>query len=410
MTRLRRDEGGWALVTALMIMAVMVITGLATLAVVDNQQRQSAETRRRETAFNVAEAALNAQLYQLARSWPGAGAQTNTSLRYPAQCTEASTDGRCPTAATLTSSYAAPDTMPSATWTTNVRDNSGSTGAETFWSDGMLTSAPTYDANGDGRIWVRSQSLVRGRLRAMVALVRTEPQQEDLPHVALLAGRLDISNRGNKVIVDARGPSAFAAPVQVRCTPVLGELLPCLGHQLGSGGLGTLTSLTNLLNAQISPNTTASGAGASATMDSAQLARLKQVAVANGTYFTSCPASLAGSVVYIEATASCSYGSNTTFNSADAPGAVVLTGGTLTLGGSATYYGLIYHANLSSATGNLITLSGNAKLQGGGMVDGNATLSAGSSGVNIVFDDRAFTNVKTFGGAGLVQNTWRQLR
>jgi len=44
------------------------------------------------------------------------------------------------------------------------------------------------------------------------------------------------------------------------------------------------------------------------------------------------------------------------------------------------------------------------------IVDGNGGMLAGGSGVNIVFDDRAFQNLKSYGGAGLVQNTWREIR
>src|SRR4051794_15130371 len=254
MTDLRGDEGGWALVTALLLMTIMLIVGLSTLSLVDNEQRRSADGRRRETAFNVAEAAMNAQIYELARNWPGRGGAANVTLRYPAACTQTSTDTRCPASATLSAMYSA-ESVPTATWSDAVRDNSGSAGAETFWSEGLLTTAPTYDANGDGKLWVRSESVARGKRRAMVTLVRTEPQVEDLPHVALISGRFALSNMGHKELVDTQGPSASAGPIEVRCTPSSSDSTPCLGHAYG-GSIRNYSDLQALLDIQISPNVT----------------------------------------------------------------------------------------------------------------------------------------------------------
>lgn len=407
-----RSEDGWALITALLLMIIMLGFGLSTLALVDTQQDVSADSRQRDTAFNVAEAALNAQTYALARSWPGQGGAGNTLIQHPVSCTQASVDPRCPTAATLASLYSSPDTMPTAVWTTNVRDNSGSTGAETFWSESMLSTAPTYDANGDGRLWVRSESIVTGKRRAMVALIRSEPQYEDLPRVALLSGRFALGNRGKKELIDTQGPSASAGPVQVRCTPSLLDTSPCLGHTI-TGGIRSLDELFALLDVQISPRVTETGVASGDAMSDDQLARLKATAIANGTYYTSCPASLAGAVVYIEASVSCNYTGNATYNSATNPGALIMTDGSLSIAGTVTYHGVVYHANQANSTGTLVSVTGSARVQGGVVIDGNATFSAGNSGnakVNVVFDDRAYSRLASYGGAGLVQNTWRELR
>lgn len=411
MSRLRHDEGGWALVTALLLMTIMAAFAAATLLFVDNEQRQSATGRQRETAFNVAEAALNAQMYELAQHWPGAGGASSMSLRYPASCTQASTDTKCPSASTLVNLYASPDTVPTANWTTMVRDNSGSTGAQTFWSESMINTAPTYDANGDGRLWVRSQSVVSGHRRTLVALVRTEPQQEDLPHMSLLSGHFSISNDGNKLIVDAQGSSAFTGGVHVRCTPQLLESVTCYGHTLGVNGLTTLSKLTGLLDEQISPDSSDYGYTGGAAMTADELARLKAAAIAAGTYYTSCPADITGSLVFIDSTtANCSYSGNSDWNTEASPGAVIMTGGSIGFTGTGTFYGLIYDANQQNSNANLVTIGGHVTIHGGVIVDGNGGTVVGSSGLNIVFDDRAFTSVRSFGGTGLVQNTWREIR
>ena len=203
---------------------------LATYSVVDTQQKHSADTRKRETAFNVAEAALNAQIYAMSRDWPGFG--TAGSPYVP--CTQASTGTRCPSTQTLADLFnPSPDTTDSLTWRTEVHDNEDPN--EHFYSESTTRLQPSYDANRDGRLWVRSQATARGKTRTMIALVRAQEQAEELPHAALITGRLDISNNGHKTIIDASGGSSVSGLVAVRCTPQLLELKPCLGHKLVGG-------------------------------------------------------------------------------------------------------------------------------------------------------------------------------
>jgi Tfp pilus assembly protein PilX len=400
-------EDGWALITAITLMLIMATFSLATSAMVDNQQRQSGIGRQRETAFNLAEAALNAQIYSLTTHWPGAGGATDQTVAEPVSCTPSASDVRCPTASSLTALFASADTESGSTWTTMVRDNSGAAGAATFWSESMVNAAPRYDANGDGRMWVRSQGIAGGRARTMVALVRTEQQSEAIPHDTLLAGRLSISNNGHKRIIDTKGSSASTGPVTVRCTPTIGESSPCLGHVLGGGGLASLLSL---LDIQISPDLNTTGYTGTTGLAPDALARLRQAAIANGTYFTYCPASLAGAVVWVDTTSTCSYTSNSQFNSATAPGVLIVATGALSLAGTVNFYGLIYHANLANSNGWLVQLGGNAQVSGGVAVDGQGGVVAGSSKQNVVFSDAAFQAVRSYGTAGLIQNTWRELQ
>lgn len=411
MTR-ARDEGGWAVVIVLVLMLIMAGVAASTMGLVDNQQRQSAVGRQRETSFNIAEATLNAQIHTLALPgrWPGQGAAVNAAIGYPTSCTQMSTDARCPSAATIAGLFSSPDTARGLTWTTMVRDNSGVTGAQTFWNDSMIAAAPSYDANGDGRVWVRAQASVLNHRRTMVALVRAEQQQEEIPHATLIAGRLAISNQGNKVIIDARGTSASTGAVQVRCSPVLLESVPCLGHVLGQAPTQTLVKLISSNNSQIVPNATSSGYAGGAALTADARERLRQSAIDNGTYFTSCPSSLTGAIVYIDTSTTCSYSANGQYNSATAPGMVLLTQGGLSLGGTLDFYGLIYHANLNNATGDVVSLNGNVQIHGGILVDGNAGVIAGSSKVNIEYSDAAFSAVKSYGSAGLIQNTWREIK
>jgi len=37
-------------------------------------------------------------------------------------------------------------------------------------------------------------------------------------------------------------------------------------------------------------------------------------------------------------------------------------------------------------------------------------VNIGSSKQNLVYDENAFNNIKTFGTAGIIQNTWREIK
>ena len=406
MRRRLKDESGIALVSALVLMGAMLGLGLATLSTVDVQSKESGASRVRETAFNLAEAAMNAQIFQMSRDWPGQG---SAGSPYP-MCTQNTTHPRCPVTDELTAMFSGADVDPSTTaWTTGVHDNAS---GEHF-SDAATGSAPGYDANEDGRVWIRSQATAKGKTRTIIALVRAQEVPEDLPRGALITGRLDISNSGHKAIIDAQGGSAQSGVVAVRCTPQTGELTPCLGHPL-SGGLigGLLSNLLKLLNFQISPNVAQTGYGDEPAMTAEARARLKTTAIANGTYYASgCPteSGLSGQIVYIE-NADCFYTSNTQFNSPEEPGMVLVARGSLYIGGTANFHGIIYHSNEGASTADAVQIQGNATIHGGVLVDGQATTIAGSSKLNIRLDPNAFNRVRSYGSVGVVQNTWREIR
>lgn len=402
--RLRREEGGWALATCLLLLTAMLGTGIALASIVDTQTIASAQQRERETAFSLAEAALNAEVFSLARDWPGRG----QALTPYATCTPASTGARCPDAAQMRAHTSSPDAY-GATWATEVHDNGGGV----RYDDAATRQQPGYDADGDGQVWVRAQATAKGRTRAVAALVRAEELAEDVPHGALITGRLDISNMGKKAIIDASvGGSGQSGLVAVRCTPVLLELLPCAGHQPGSGGLKTLADLTKLLDVQIVPNVLTTGyTGPQRALTDDARARLKARAIADGTYYATCPsaAGLSGPVVWIE-NGACSYTGNDVFNTAQEPGVVILASGSIYLGGTTQFNGVINAANGGGVTTPLVQVQGNAQVVGGVLVDGMATTIAGSSKLNVRLDLNAYRKVASYGSAGVIQNTWREIR
>jgi hypothetical protein len=398
-------EAGSALIAAIMLMTIMIGVALAVLAYVDTETKQSGVSRNRESAFNIAEAAMNAQIFVLSQDWPGNAAKEILP------CLPSTGGSRCPVHAQLQGLFPTTDTDPAMQWKTQVIDNQPP--YTSFYSDDILNS-PTYgwDRGGadgstvpDGKVWVRSEATSRGRTRRMVALVRAEVQQEDIVNAALLVGRLDISNMGPKLIMDNTGGS----PIEVRCRATDGM---CAGHPIGSGQIKTEADLKALLDYQISPNVVYRESNTTGmSMDS--VLRLRATAQANGTYYTSCPAAPVGDVVWLERL-NCSYTANRTYNTPGRPGLVIVNGGTLTMGGSASFHGILYYTDTNGVDQipswpPVINIQGGITVYGGVLVEGNGLLEAGSSALNVKFTPYAFSRVQTIGAAGIVQNTWREL-
>jgi hypothetical protein len=113
-------------------------------------------------------------------------------------------------------------------------------------------------------------------------------------------------------------------------------------------------------------------------------------------------------VVFVDAGgANCLYNSTLMYNTVAAPGVYIINNGTLTLRGSMIFNGLIYGAN-PPALGTTVDVGGNTSVIGGISIDDAGSYLAGSSKINIVYNDAAFNAVKSYGAAGLVQNRWRE--
>ncbi|MBA2350019.1 MAG: hypothetical protein H0V81_17220 [Solirubrobacterales bacterium] len=394
-------EDGIALLATMVVLVLMLSFGLSLLKIVDTQTDASGAQRQRDSTFNLAESALSAQVFSLARDWPGAG---HSATPYTS-CTQATATIRCPVGSQLIAG-AAPDVQSGATWETSVHDNDAAGGTQ-FYSDALIRSRPGYDANGDGRLWVRARATAKARTRTLVALVGAELQEESIPQAALIGGKVEITNEGNKTLIAANG-----GLLAVRCTPQLLDLVPCLGHTFGSGKNSTLTELLNNLATQISGTTPTTGYTGTAGLSAEAQARLRATAIADGTYYATCPPveALTGHIVWIES-GNCTYSSNTVMNSAAKPGVLVLGSATITFGGSSKFYGVIYALNSANSTGWAVSTQGNSALiTGGVIIDGAAGMSVGSSGLNIFFDPNAFRAVSSYGSAGVVQNTWREIQ
>ena len=432
-------EDGWVLVSAIVLMAIMLSVGLAAFKFVDTGQTRSRESRERESSLSLAEAALYAQGFALTKNWPNPAKALTGDCSSAAALTAATL--YCPDRDTLAkgssgngsvAQLANVDLNGNANWSTKVRDNFGDLNASydptkadnslTGVIDGQTKTCPgpcRMDFNGDRQLWVSAKATVRGRPRTIVARLKLEQLRESVPQAGVVAGALDVTNNGNKLMVDGTGSS-----IVVRCPDLTSP--SCMSYDAGKGQLTPAPAST-----PSQPN----------FMTPAQLQRFKARAKADGTYFTGCPtnaAELTGAVVWVESctTSYANIGPYSTpcvvptgltancINSTSKPGLLIWHCGTLSFTDQSTFYGIVYLVNNSDGTctngyvaksggcptGKVYETNGGAATLGALVADGGGCVLIGSNSVNIKYDANVFNSVTSYGTVGLVQNTWRELK
>jgi hypothetical protein len=395
---LRREDGS-ALVTAMLVMTLCLMVGFTTIAAVDVQQSQSRGERERESSFGLGEGALNAQIFMLSTQWPANAGSAR------ARCTQNTTaDPNCPDPSTLAKGLTGADYAGGLDWSTEMHDNVSASGVtDQFYDDAIVRSQPGWDSNHDGLMWVRAQSRIRGRLRTLVALIRAERLDTLFPRNVITANRLSVSNNGNKTMVETNGSYLI-----LRCNN-------------GTGGQLTTSACKDWQrDVHVGPNATVNIVpNQRPGLSTETVERMREFAKANNTYFASgCP-SLAGEVVFLE-NANCSYTGNSEWNTTAQPGVLIIGSGTLSLSGNTTYHGVIYHVNGSDNVGTqlngmVLQLHGNGCVDGAIVIDGPGGLEIGSSSGaskcngNLGFNANAANNLRAYGTAGIVQNSFREI-
>ena len=407
-----RDEAGIALMSVLMLLLFMLATGLAIASRTDSQTAQSAHERTKESSFNLAEAALNAVALQLSRSWP-----SNSS--YPSSCTPTSSSTLCPQPTAVGGGYGTKDYATSCAsapatpvWQTSVRDN---VPGEQYWTP-AVSARGAYDgaaAAADNLVWIRSTAMVQCDRVSVVSLVSRATIPIEFPGGTLNANWFQTSNQGRKVIIDTLGayaqppsvrpgPAAQPSPIVVRCAGL--SQAQCQGYNSGKG--------------QVQPPAIRSDPTASSSaISTSQLQALERQANSAGTFYGAgnCPSStaqltsVAGAPVVVQGPCDISVTSSGSINSSATPGVLVIENGTITLAGTVTFYGLLYAVNQQGSSGSVVTIQGNASVQGSVTVDGLGGVTAGSSKTNLIFDPRAPTLLRGDSGATLAKNTFRVL-
>jgi hypothetical protein len=382
------NERGSALVVAVIAAGLMLALGLSAYAYVDGQSRQAAQERHREAAFNQGDAVLSAQGFVLSRYWPAAAtgaypdcAWNGTALTASGAATSAQ---RCPSPAAVTQTYAGADYAMGTRWSTIVRDNGGS--SATFYDDAVTTAQPSWDANGDGEVWVRASSSLRAARRTVVARLRVDRRQVVLPKNVLTAGTVAISGGPKPYIVQngstlaLRCPSASSSGCYASSKP----------NQVKGPG-------------QITFNYPSSH-----SIPPSDLDRLRQTAIANGTYYANgCPPSPVGALVFVES-GTCAYAGNGTWNSAAAPGMFVVVSGTMTWTGNAYFYGTVYMYNAQNATCPVFEAGGTATVYGAVFIDGPGCFNLRGN-TQIVYEANAVRAVSYYASVSQVRNSFREL-
>ena len=399
--QLAREEG-WALVTAILVMAMMMMVGLAAFSFVDQEQKQSGIERVRESSFNLAESMLDSQALVLNQRWPA------TAPGFPSECASGGTDLRCAALAPLAQNISGPDFAPGTfTWATRVRDNGGA--SANFYSSATDTqtcvgptgvpvipaTAPcTYDANGDNQVWVRSQAVVRGQRRTVVAKVTVDRYMEQFPRAVITAGSFKIQAGAPKQFVTTQSASGQVGPVIVRCGPLTNPVRKTTG------------CVDYKKDEQVYPPTIRSEPTAGPALSPDALQRIRVRAQAEGWYYPGCPASPPGPLVFVEA-GSCNSNSLPP-TSALTFGTYIQVSGSITISGD--YWGLVYVAN--APAGELGVKLGPPPVRtfhGAIAVDGAGAFEIQTGASQFIYDERAFSSLNSYGGSGVVRSSWREL-
>ena len=304
----------------------------------------------------------------------------------------------------------------------------------------------TRDFDRDRQLWVQARTVVRGKVRNIVALLKLEELAEDVPRAAVASGALTVTNNNN---TDRPTVAGNDGGVFVSCNTANPF---CADYPANSQ--------TGASDVQPTP---VSDSDRKPLMTAEQLARMKERAMTDNTYFAGCPdskANLTGRVVWVEgclsgfkAASSLPSGpcqpagsppppddrlSGDCINTISNPGILIWHCGSASFSGGQTYVGLLYMVNSSdrltsaeadrctktvgvdqigngtcpknaSTVTDVLEIGGNFHIWGAVAVDGPGCFRAGSSGLNVYYDSNVFSAVRSYGTAGLVQNTWREL-
>jgi Tfp pilus assembly protein PilX len=435
--RRARDEDGFAVVAAVVLLTVILGLGLGLLLFTDNQQKASTHEQASEAAFNVAEAALNAQVGQLSRKWPrpGTAPATETS-EMPGSCTAGTSTetNDCPSATDLKLDPNTSSTTCSGTdawgsslsnqWTTYVRQDPSES---PFFNSTEEKIKPTYPEQTEtGALWVRSVGVVQCHAVTVVSLVTRLRVTLKFPIDAVVGNWFKVTNKGNKALVNRTGNASEPAAVSMRCEGKA-SLAECEEYEESK------EQVSPPLGGEDPKSTTA-------TLTASELETLKAEAQAYKTFYSPtspyhCPTSMtelegvklasnARAPVYVEGCGTLNIKANGEANCIESeltepksPGFLVIANGTFEMSGKSRYCGVIYAANLNTAPLNkeaIVRLQGGAVVVGGIVVDGAGGIEFGSSGQggnpsNLTYDSLAIHDLTISAGAASTRNSFRIL-
>lgn len=385
-----RNESGAALVVAVIVTGLMLSLGLAAYAYVDTQARQAANERIREAAFNHDDGVLTAQAFVLSRFWPAAAVNAfpdcvwnGSTLRALGASANAA---RCPDPTAVAKSFSSSDFAAGVAWTTTVRDNGGA--SLDFYDQAQTPAQPAWDANGDGEVWIRAETTLKGARRTVVQRIQVDKLPVTLPKNVLTAGSFEVTSGGPKPYVQLNG-----ATMALRCSQSAGD---------------SCYKTTKVGQVQ-GPGNTTYGYGGTHQLSPSDLDKLRQTAMSNGTYYASgCPTNPVGEVVFVES-GNCSYNANAQWNSPAAPGMFILVSGSMTWRGTPTYYGTVYLYNSQNGTCPPVFDAGGAStIIGAVFIDGNGCFQVGGN-TRVIYDVNAVRGIAHYASISPVRNSFREI-
>jgi len=370
----RTSQRGAGLVLIIGVVAALAISAATLVGFLANVQGNTSDTRQHVKSFTVCEAGLDAGMALLSSQWP----ISSTSVP---DFDEAGFRGR------FTAS--------------EFPDPTGGQFIAVTWYDDLSTPGVNWDANDDGILWMVSQAGVGSRATRVISQVERSYFKMALPRgIPLWAGGDLYSNGGGnnpKIKVEIPPPTGITTTIHVGGT--IEET------DVSAGGIAQATGTDIIPLDQVFPQT---------LVDSLTL-----TAQSNGRYFTSLAAAEASpmnavwsptgglsglTVIEPPAVTELKVQGNTTLNSEDMPGILMVLGGsTLSWGGTAQYYGVMYcegPMNTSHGTGDIH-----------GMVIANTDEDMRGT-PNILYNDKCIANLdERFPSmARRVRNTWREVR
>ncbi|MDO9410373.1 hypothetical protein [Patulibacter sp.] len=372
-------------------MALLMITlalGLAMLSVVDTQARESGRQRVSESTFNLAEGTANATAAVLADGWP---ARTTATCALP--MAEGGLDAPADPVtvperirAILASSYTDGDYDDGAAWEVHLCDDGLSGTHQVTWSDDALTQ-PAWDANGNGRMWIRAQATVGGRRQAMARLVQVGTVSPLPTGYAAIAGQLsfagDLSVTLNSLLTGALlGPFVDllvtndkliqGGKLGIRC-----GLLPSLCTTSASAAVSTIPLLQSaLLGTKVQQYGAPTALRARDLDDLVRQATTTNTSVAQVAAGAPCIPSgaAATAVVYVEKVGD---GSGQCTVPTQTQRIVIVGQGGIKVAANASYTGVLLALNRQAPAKRLrevVTIGSRAKVTGAVFVDGGGTV------------------------------------
>jgi hypothetical protein len=379
-----RREEGMALLVSIVTVALMATLGFSLLAVADRQTGETRTEKSSESAFNLAEATLNAQAFLAGRNWPKSTAQMPAPATAAAPCSGQTMTGTLAVpAATVTLhdqlqsmlAQTFKDATAGSQWWVTACEEGGRDSWDASLLNGLaydpsVVSSPTAKPR---RMWIRAEAQVGGRKRAVVGLVQAGQAPVFPPNLAVVTGKMgaDITTTTGQILSGAvTGPLIGAltgggqpiidGPVGLRCSLLdTTDLLGCLS------GLFKLTSILTV--APLLQANDFVDFRDDTVISAEQLALLRQQAQETGTYYATTsggvggvangaaclPAGASGKIVFIEqvgnGTGSCILNTNANPSAT----ALIVGSGGVRVQGNGTFTGVIYALHRKSLAGGI---------------------------------------------------------